>query len=104
MILDTAPIAAEKRVASDEIQRAGDPASLPLGQNQQDVVTHRRLHLVEEGAGEIGRAPFAAAGILIEAPEGLPMLGLDRIAGQRVDRATESLRLLAFLAQCLALA
>ena len=62
------------------------------------------MHRVEEGAGQVGAAPFAAAGVLIEGPEGVPMIGPDRVAGQHADGAAELRGGLPFLADRLALA
>src|SRR5690606_13062717 len=75
VILDGAPVAAEKRIAADEVERPRDRASAALGQHQKDIVAHRGLDFVEKGAGEVGPAPFAAAGVLVEGPEGIPVTG-----------------------------
>ena len=64
----------------------------------------RRLHPVEEGAGQVGPPPLPAAGVLVEAPERLPVRGLERVAGQRDDVAAEGLGAGALLADRLALA
>ena len=74
MILDAAPVAAVERVAADEVQRPGDRAAVAFGEHQQHVVAHRRWTSSKKRAGQVGRAPFAAAGVLIEAPEGVPVL------------------------------
>ncbi len=77
---------------ADEVERPRHPAPAAAGEDEQHVVAHRRLHPVEEGAGQVGMAPLAAAGVLVEAPEGVPVLGLERVAGQRDDLAAEGLR------------
>src|SRR3954452_14629676 len=40
MMLDRAPIAAEQRIGADKIDRARDPATVPLGHYQQHVLAH----------------------------------------------------------------
>src|SRR5690606_8947069 len=97
-------IAAVKRLAADQVQRPGDGAAVALGQDQQAVVAHGAVQDVEEGARQVGPAPFAPAGVLVEGPEGVPMPGPDLVAGQAADAAAEGLRPLAFLADRLALA
>ena len=65
----------------------------------------RLVGAVEEGAGEVGGAPFARAGVLVEAPEVHPN-GAGSMASpvSADDLAAEGLRGLAFLADGLALA
>jgi hypothetical protein len=75
VILDAAPVAAVKRLAPDEVQRARHRLPVAFGQHQKHVVAQRLLRDVEEGPREIGRAPFPRAGVLVEHPEGIPMLG-----------------------------
>ena len=53
---------------------------------------------------QIGPAPFAAARVLIEAPEGIPVIRSDGVARQAADGAAKGLRRGPFLAQSLALA
>ncbi len=62
------------------------------------------VHFIKERAGQVGRAPFAGAGVLIELPEGIPMFGLYLVTGQRLDRAAKGLGCGAFLADGLAFA
>src|SRR6056297_2604836 len=62
------------------------------------------MRALEKTAGEVGRAPFACAGVLVEGPDRVPMLEPDLIAGQRHYLAAEGLRAGAFLADGLALA
>ena len=54
VMLDTAPVAPEERVAPDEVERPGNIAPVSLGQHQRDVVTQPLLSEVEEGTREIG--------------------------------------------------
>ena len=103
-MLGAAPVPAKERVAPDEIQRPRHRPPVAFGQNQHDVVGHRVVDAVKEGAGQIGPAPFAASGILVETPEGIPVFGAQVGAGQGADRAAEPLRLGAFAADRLALA
>ena len=39
------------------------------------------MRAVEKRAGEIGRSPFARAGVLIKGPDRIPVFGLDLIPG-----------------------
>ena len=103
MILDRAPVAAEKSLAADEIERPGDPAASAPGHHQEHVIAHGFMDKVEKGAGQIGPPPFARAGILIESPEGLPVLREDFIARQHVDGAAKALGARPLLADRLAL-
>jgi hypothetical protein len=82
------------------------PATAPVafGQHQQHVVAQRLLRDVEEGPREIGHAPFPRAGVLVEHPERIPVLGADIVAGIGPDLAAEGLRALPLLADVLALA
>ncbi len=59
---------------------------------------------VEGRAGQVGRAPFAGARVLVEGPEGIPVLRLDGLSGKRADGQAVALRGFAFLADHLALA
>ena len=38
-------------------------------------------------ARQVGRSPFARSGVLVEAPEGVPVFRLQVLAGEAVDRA-----------------
>ena len=96
------PVAPVERIAPDEVERAGDGGVVDAGQHQQDAVRHAFADEVEGGAGEVGRPPFARAGVLIEVPEGVPVFGADVRAGERADLHV-GLRGGAFLAQVLAL-
>jgi hypothetical protein len=77
--LQAAPVAAVERVVALEIERATDRAAVGLGHHQHDLVGHGRTQDVEERAREVGRAPFAAAGVHVEGEEGVPVLGLDLV-------------------------
>ena len=104
VVLDTAPVAAKKHLTPDEVERPGNRSSATQCQHQQNVVAHLFLHKVEEFAGQVGAAPFARAGVLIELPERIPMLGPQIVARQRHDVPAKGLRLRTFLADRLALA
>lgn len=104
VVLGTAPVAPVERFASDEVERARYPATVAPCKHQQDVIAQGLLDPVEEAPRQVGGAPLAAAGVLIEAPEGRPVFGLQRIAGQNDDLAAEALRTLALLADRFALA
>ncbi len=72
-------------------------------EEQRNAVAHGRCNPVEKGAGQIGPPPFARAGILIESPEGIPMVGPDLVTAQDFDRDI-GLRRRPFLADRAALA
>src|SRR4029079_14228340 len=65
MLLDGAPIAAIERIGANEVEGAGDGAAIALGEHEEDLVGHALADQAEEFAREIGRAPFARAGVLI---------------------------------------
>lgn len=64
----------------------------------------RSCAMSKKSAGQIGAAPFARAGVLIEAPESVPVLRADFVAGQAVDRDAVRCRRRALLAEVFALA
>ena len=97
------PVAAIERIAADEVQRARHGAPLDECHDQQHALAHAFAQQGEGLAGEIGPTPRACAGVLIEMPEGVPVLGPDRLAAQVADLHA-SLRGGAFLADILALA
>ena len=102
-LLGRAPIAAIERVRADQVERACDRHAVPLGEDQQDPVAHRLPDLVEKRSRQIGLAPFAAARVLIEDPERIPVRGRDLGTGEVADRQPLD-RGGAFLADRLALA
>ena len=59
---------------------------------------------IKKLACQIGRAPFARAGVLVELPKRIPMFRLDLIAGEGFNRTAKILRLQTFFADVLALA
>ncbi len=59
--------------------------SVHIGEHQQHLIPHPLAEQVEGLARQIGRAPFARAGILVEVPERIPMLWLDVCARQCAD-------------------
>jgi hypothetical protein len=102
--LQAAPIAAVESVVALEVERAADRAAIGLGHHQHDLVGHGRSQDVEEGAGQVGRAPLAAAGVHVEGKEGVPVLGLDLLAAQCPHAQALAPHRFAFLADRLALA
>ena len=104
VVFGAAPVASVQRVAPDEVQRRGNGPAVAFRQHQQDVIAHGRVEFVKGPARQIGRAPFARPGVLVEGPEMVPVLRLDLISGQRPDGTAKALRNAAFLAQGLALA
>src|SRR3546814_1449433 len=96
-------LTAIERVGAQEMQRPGNrPLFGVISDEQNDPVRHVFAHQVERFAREVWMPPFARAGVLIEKPHRIPMLGTDRVAGtfldaQALDRAQP------FLAKLLAL-
>ena len=74
------------------------------GEDQQDAVGHALADEREEGAVEIGPAPFARAGVHVEVEEGVPGVLGDVAAGQVDDLQSAGQRVAAFAADRLALA
>ena len=99
-----APVAAVERVVALEVEGAADRPAVGFGHHQHDVVGHGVAQDVEEGAGEVGRTPFAAAGIHVEGEEGVPVPGLEIVAAELVDDQIRAAHRLALLADRLALA
>ena len=102
-ILTASPIAAVECICADQVERTGDRTAITQGENQQDPVCHRLAEQAEESAGQVGAAPFARAGILVEFPKGIPMRFRDALSGQLHDLQPR-LRRRAFLPDGLALA
>ena len=102
-VLAASPIAAVERVRANQVERAGDRSSIPLGEDQQHLVRHLLPEQREERTRQIGPAPFARAGILIERPEGVP-IRLAKIRAGDASNAQPVQRGGAFLADRLALA
>ena len=98
-----APIAAIQGFRADEIERARDRLVAIEGEHQQQRIAHAFGKQIEGFARQIGRSPFARAGVLIEYPERVPVLGPDRVAAQPLDPHL-GLRRRALLAQGAALA
>jgi hypothetical protein len=73
MLLDRAPIAAIERVGADEVKRPRHVATGALGEHEQDLSGHGFAEQAEAAPREIGRAPFARAGVHVEREERIPM-------------------------------
>ena len=71
-VLQRAPLAAVEGVAADQIEGAGDGGVAAIRHDQGDAVGHGPADAGKEVAGQIGAAPFAAAGVEIEGEEGIP--------------------------------
>src|SRR3546814_1987890 len=85
------------------MQRPGNrPLFGVISDEQNDPVRHVFAHQVERFAREVWMPPFARAGVLIEKPHRIPMLGTDRVAGQFLDAQALD-RAQPFLAKLLAL-
>ena len=85
VVLQTAPVAAEQRIAAHHVEGAGDGAPLARRQDQHDAFAERRAEPVEEIARQIGIAPFAVARRGITGEERVPVRRLDVVARQRLD-------------------
>src|SRR5712672_2641612 len=104
MMLDRAPVAAEQRIGTDEIDGAGDPAALAPGHHQQHVLRHALAYKRKEGAGQIRPAPFARTGIHVEIEEGVPGILGEVAAGEGVNRNSISDGIAPLALDCLAMA
>src|SRR3569833_391454 len=85
VVLDRTPVAAEQRIAADEVDRACDPPALTLGHYEQHVLGHAVPDQRKEFAVQIGPAPFARAGLHIEIEKRVPGVLGDIVAGEPVD-------------------
>ena len=98
-----APVAAVDRVASEDVERAGDVVLAAPRHEQHDFVGHALAEHREKPPGQIGRAPFAVGRPEIEAIERVPgPLGQVR-PGQHVDLDAAGQRLAPLLLDRLAL-
>ena len=80
-----APVAAIEPVAPDKAEGAGNGLVAVIGEHQDDAPGHGGGKPGEEAAGEVGAAPLAAAGVLIEVEERVPD-GLGEVGtGQPAD-------------------
>ena len=103
VMLDGAPVAAVERIRADEVERAGDDAPGALAHHQKDAIGHAFADQAEEFAGEVGRPPFARAGIHVEPEERIPV-GFGEIAAGDPLAADAALRNgVAFLADIFSL-
>ena len=96
------PVAAIERVGTDQVHGARDGLAIFHGEDEEQVIGHALAQQGETETREIGRAPFAAAGVDVEMVEGVEMIFGDRVACQ-VDEGEAVLRFCALLAQVLAL-
>ena len=78
-----APVAAEKGVRADEIERPGDRRAVCRRPDQRHPVRHALVQQPEEAAGQVGIAPLAVVGIGVEAVERVPVLAAQVAAGER---------------------
>src|SRR3712207_5731594 len=85
-LLDRAPVAAVEGVRADQVESAGDRPAAARGEDEQDAVRHKLAEQREEAAGEVGAAPFARAGFLVEGPEGVPVRFGNGGAADMLDR------------------
>src|SRR5437868_9508425 len=83
--LAAAPVTAEKGVLADEIERPGDRPPAAAGEEQQDRIAQPLADEIEQAPGEIGPAPFARAGVLVEVPHRVPLGGADLTPAQGPD-------------------
>src|SRR5262245_37430050 len=85
VVLDAAPVTAVERVLADEIERARDIAVPALGENERHALRHACRKQAEALPRQIGRAPFARAGVHVEGEEGVEMRLGDVAAHQPFD-------------------
>ena len=96
MMFDRAPVAAKQRIGADEIDGAGDPATVAPGHDERDVLSHAFADQRKEAAGEVGPAPFPRTGLHVEAEEGVPGVFGDVFAVERVNRDAVNERIAPF--------
>ena len=82
-LLGAAPVAAVEGIAADDVQRPGDRPAVAQGEEQQQPLAHRPGDRLEEGARQIGPAPFARSGVLVERPHRVPFGRADLAPAQR---------------------
>ena len=104
VLLDRPPIAAVERIRADHVQRARHVAPGALGEHQEQPVGHRRPEQAEAAPVEIGRAPFARAGVHVEGEERVPMRLAEVAARDPFDLDAAGHRLAPFLTDRLPLA
>ena len=88
---------------ADQVARAGYYPRPARRDGQEDAVGHGRAEQREEPPRQVWPSPLAAAGVLVKAPEGVPVALGDRRAGQQVDLDPIDQRPVALLAYRLAL-
>ena len=104
VLLDATPVAAVERIRACEVERPGYGPPVALDRHQHHRIGHPLAEQAEEGAGEIGHPPLAAAGRLVEGVEGVPVALLDLVSRERPDREAGVRDRLPFPANLLALA
>ncbi len=102
-VLDRAPVAPVKCVGTDEIECPGHRSSFVKRKEHQRRIAHRLTDALEELRCQIRSSPLARAGMLIEAPHGRPMVGVD-VRAAKLDDFQSFDRCGSFLADRLALA
>src|SRR6266403_1020111 len=96
VMFDRAPVAAKQRFGADEIDGAGNPATVAPGHDERNVLSHGFADQRKEAAGEVGPAPFPRTGMHVESEEGIPGVFSDVVAGERVNRNAVSERIAPF--------
>src|SRR6185369_17790396 len=81
--VDRAPVASIERVRAYEVESARDRTSVAVREQQQDLVAHALGDEIEELARQIGVAPFARAGVLVENPHRVPFGAADLGSAKR---------------------
>src|SRR5208282_5867591 len=99
-----APVAPVERGAAAEVERSGQEPAPALRHDEDDLLGHGGAEAGEEIAREVGMAPFAVAGVAVEAEEGVPVALLDLLPGERQHLEPAGKGGLALLADVLALA
>src|SRR5690606_28002356 len=104
VVLNRTPVAADKGVRADEVDRARDVAAVAARHHEQYVVGHALADQREEPAVEVGAAPFARASFHIEGIEIVPNGFREIPAGEPIDLNVSNKCLAPLLAQGLPLA
>src|SRR5262249_26925063 len=73
VLFERTPISAIEPIGADEVECSGDGPALAPGENEKDLVAHGLADQAEEGARQIGRAPFARTRVHIKGEERVPM-------------------------------
>ncbi len=85
VVLEGAPVAPIKRLPANEIERTRDRPPGARAEDEQHMIGEALAEQTEEMPVEIGRAPFAPAGVHVELEEGVPVRLGEVAAGDPFD-------------------